>query len=125
MLEVMIPNLMAISKGRKQLGSSMLRWENVAKNETSNCKDVNWIHLWQDRVLVAKFCVSGRVCGLPEKAEEYWCNQAINNFSGRVLFHVVICIKVPGHGTHAHALRAYKGSRITDPPILYIGTNCR
>lgn len=58
---MMIPNLMTISKGRKQLGSSMLRWDNNIKNESSNCKDVDWVHLWQDRVLVAKFCVSGHV----------------------------------------------------------------
>jgi len=70
-------------------------------------------------------CKWSCVCGLPEKAEEYWPNQAINELPGRVLFHVVICINVPGHGTHAHALKAYKGSRITDPPILYIGTNGR
>ena len=62
------------------------------------------------------------VCGLPEK---YWPNQAINDFPGRVLLHVVICVKVPGHGPHAHALKAYKGSRIRDPLILYISTNCR
>jgi hypothetical protein len=62
---------------------------------------------------------------LPEKAEEYWLKQVTNGFPGRVLLHVVICIKLPGQGAHAHALKVYKGSRITDPLVLYIGTNCR
>lgn len=57
----MIPNLMTVSKGRKQLGTSMLRWESSIKNESSNSKDVDWIHLRQDRVLVAKFSVGGHV----------------------------------------------------------------
>jgi hypothetical protein len=57
----MVPNLMTISKERKQLGISMLRWENNIKNESLNCKDVDWIHLRQDWVLVAKFCVGGHV----------------------------------------------------------------
>jgi len=56
----MIQNLMILSKGRKQLGTSMLRWESSIKNEPSNCKDVDWIHLQQDRVL-SKFCVGGHV----------------------------------------------------------------
>jgi hypothetical protein len=58
---MMIPNLMTVSKGRKQLGSSMLRRENNLKNESLNCRDVDWIHLQQDKVLVAKFCVGGHV----------------------------------------------------------------
>jgi hypothetical protein len=39
----------------------MLRLESSIKNESSNYEDVDWIHLWQDRVLVAKFCVGGHV----------------------------------------------------------------
>lgn len=62
---------------------------------------------------------------LPGKVGEYWPNQAINDFPGKVLLYVGNCVKVPGRGGCAHALKAYKGSRSTDPLILYIGTNHR
>ena len=61
---------MTISKGRKQRGSSILRWENNIRNESSNCKDVDWIHLQQDTVLAAKFCTGGHVAVSSLKTEK-------------------------------------------------------